>query len=192
MQANSSPPETLTSDRLTLRLPHPDMAQALSAFHQRNASYFAAYTPLRPAEHHSETAWRRRAAGQLELSQAGKAVHWVISETPKQSVVIGSISFTAIQRGVLQAAYLGYQLDREHVGRGLMTEALKVALADAFQRMNLHRVMANYVPTNERSARVLKRLDFVVEGYARDYLLLDGVWKDHILTSLTNPNWREA
>jgi ribosomal-protein-alanine N-acetyltransferase len=30
-----------------------------------------------------------------------------------------------------------------------------------------------------------------VEGYARDYLFLDGVWQDHVLTSLTNPAWRE-
>lgn len=47
--------------------------------------------------------------------------------------------------------------------------------------------MANYVPTNERSGRLLRRLGFTVEGYARDYLFIDGAWRDHVLTSLTNP-----
>jgi ribosomal-protein-alanine N-acetyltransferase len=46
--------------------------------------------------------------------------------------------------------------------------------------------MANYIPTNERSGLLLKRLGFAVEGYARDYLLINGQWRDHVLTALTN------
>ena len=43
-----------------------------------------------------------------------------------------------------------------------------------FREQNLHRIQANYVPRNERSGGLLRRLGFVVEGYARDYLLLNG------------------
>jgi ribosomal-protein-alanine N-acetyltransferase len=50
--------------------------------------------------------------------------------------------------------------------------------------------MANYMPHNRRSGNVLKRLGFVVEGYARDYLMINGKWEDHIFTSLINPHWR--
>jgi len=64
-----------------------------------------------------------------------------------------------------------------------MREALASALAYVFGELRLHRVMAAYVPTNERSGRLLKSLGFEVEGYAREYLLLDGVWRDHVLTS---------
>jgi hypothetical protein len=46
----------------------------------------------------------------------------------------------------------------------------------------------NDIPTNERSGRLLRRLGFQVEGYARDYLYIHDGWRDHILTSLTNPN----
>jgi ribosomal-protein-alanine N-acetyltransferase len=38
-----------------------------------------------------------------------------------------------------------------------------------------------------RSGRLLGRLGFVIEGYARDYLLVNGRWEDHVLTSLINP-----
>ena len=50
--------------------------------------------------------------------------------------------------------------------------------------------MAAYLPHNQRSANLLKRLGFVVEGYACDYLMINGQWQDHILTSLTNRNWK--
>jgi ribosomal-protein-alanine N-acetyltransferase len=73
-----------------------------------------------------------------------------------------------------------------------MTEALKVAINYVFIELNLHRIMAAYIPHNQRSGRLLKRLGFLVEGYARDYLMIDGQWQDHILTSLINPNWQSA
>ena len=63
-------------------------------------------------------------------------------------------------------------------------------IAFAFGPLNLHRIRACYLPTNARSGAVLRRLGFVVEGYARDYLLIDGRWQDQILTSLINPDWQ--
>ena len=53
----------------------------------------------------------------------------------------------------------------------------------------MHRIIAAYLPHNQRSGRLLERFDLVVEGYARDYLRIDGEWQDHILTSLINHNW---
>jgi ribosomal-protein-alanine N-acetyltransferase len=50
--------------------------------------------------------------------------------------------------------------------------------------------MANYIPVNERSGRLLRRLGFTVEGYARDYLLIAGKWEDHVLTALANADWK--
>jgi ribosomal-protein-alanine N-acetyltransferase len=71
-----------------------------------------------------------------------------------------------------------------------MTEAVGRGIEFAFREKNIHRIMANYVPQNLKSGRVLSRLGFVVEGYARNYLFLNGRWQDHVMTSLTNSNWR--
>ncbi len=71
-----------------------------------------------------------------------------------------------------------------------MTEALQVAISYVFTELNMHRIMASYIPHNQRSGMLLKRLGFVVEGYARDYLMINGQWQDHILTSLTNYKWK--
>ena len=66
-----------------------------------------------------------------------------------------------------------------------MSEALRAAIDYVFSELRLHRIMANYMPANERSGRLLRRMGFTVEGYARDYMSIAGEWRDHILTSLT-------
>ncbi len=64
-----------------------------------------------------------------------------------------------------------------------MREAFEAGLAWAFGELGLHRVMANYLPRNERNARLLDRLGFEREGYAGHYLQIARQWKDHVLTA---------
>lgn len=187
----------LRTERLIFQLPDPSLASALSDYYLRNAEHFAPYCPRRPVGFHSIEAWQERSLGLRRASLAGEGLHLLIflaegatGGTP--GALVGDINFTNVVRGSFQAAYLGYELDRAHVGRGLMGAALAACIDHVFRHMNLHRLMANYVPSNERSARLLQRLGFCEEGYALDYLLLDGVWKDHILTSLINPEFRQA
>lgn len=73
--------------------------------------------------------------------------------------------------------HVGYNLDRDHVGQGLRYEALGPAIRHLFEELRLHRIMANYMPANQRSGRLLRRLGFTVEGYAHDYLFLAGACK---------------
>ncbi len=67
-----------------------------------------------------------------------------------------------------------------------MREALTPAISYIFDQVGLHRVMANFRPENVRSAQLLERLGFEREGLARSYLRINGVWADHVLTSLFN------
>lgn len=82
---------------------------------------------------------------------------------------------------------MGYALDEAAQGRGYMSEACRVGIDYIFKETRLHRIMANYMPHNTRSAAVLERLGFTIEGTARAYLYLAGAWQDHVLTSLPNP-----
>jgi len=58
-----------------------------------------------------------------------------------------------------------------------------------FESLRLHRVQANHLPENLRSARLLQRLGFRVEGSAHAYLFINGAWRDHVLTALTYPGF---
>ncbi len=101
--------------------------------------------------------------------------------------VLGVVNFSNFVWGYFRACHLGFALDERWQGRGVMREALEASIAYVFDELGLHRVMANHLPTNERSARVLRAMGFVPEGYARDYLFIRGAWRDHVLTALTNP-----
>ena len=71
-----------------------------------------------------------------------------------------------------------------------MQQSLSLVIDYAFTEFRLHRLMAGYVVGNARSAKVLARLNFRVEGIARNYLYIDGAWRDHVLTALTDPSDR--
>ena len=103
--------------------------------------------------------------------------------------VIGQISHTSIVRGPAEMCVVGYALAAKAQGQGYMHEGLKASLDYVFGQLHMHRVMANFMPHNVRSNAVLRRLGFIVEGYARDYLYINGGWRDHVLSSLTNPSW---
>ena len=122
-----------------------------------------------------------------EFAQGRSACFLLFDRAAGDAAVIGRLNFTQIVRGVFHAAIVGYAIDRDYEGRGYMTEALGAALQWAFNELRLHRVMASYRPENARSARVLEKLGFEREGFARDYLYIDGGWTDHVLTALTNP-----
>ena len=69
-----------------------------------------------------------------------------------------------------------------------MQEALRLVVKFCFEELKLHRVAANYQPNNIRSKRLLDRLGFLREGYAKSFLYIDGAWRDHVLAALVTPS----
>lgn len=177
----------LNTSRLTLRLPNEADCIKIQHFDDRNKNHLSRWrsTTKEPTiDHKTELIkWEQE-------FKEGKSVRFLLflKEDPKNEV-IGFCNFSQIFRGPFQACYLGYHIDAAFEGKGLMSEAVSKAIDYMFEKQKLHRIMANYMPSNERSARLLHKLGFVMEGCAKKYLLINGQWEDHILTSLTNENW---
>jgi ribosomal-protein-alanine N-acetyltransferase len=94
-----------------------------------------------------------------------------------------------IVRGTFEACHLGYSVDASHQGQGVMREVIVGVLDHAFGPIGLHRVMANHLPENARSAALLQSLGFEREGLARRYLKIADEWRDHVLTAMTAEDW---
>jgi [ribosomal protein S5]-alanine N-acetyltransferase len=176
------------TERLLVRIPDARDARRFAEYFERNDDHFAPWSIPRPEGFTTARFWRERLPLCKPELERGIAARFIFLEKKKpRGAMIGEANLTQIFRGAFMACYLGYSLDEEFVGKGYMTEGLARVLAFAFEDLGLHRVMANYVPTNERSAKVLSRLGFDIEGYARDYLFIDGQWRDHVLTAKSNP-----
>ncbi len=185
----------LVGERLVLRLARPEDADALARFYAVNDAHLSRYESPKPREFQTPTYWRleterRRASFRHDQTFRPFLFDATGSLLGQTNEVVGSAGLSSLMRGVFSASFLGYALDGRLQGRGLMHEGLGLLVDYAFFDLNLHRIMANYDPENERSARVLGRLGFQVEGYAKDYLFLNGQWRDHVLTTLVNDRWR--
>ena len=153
----------------------------------RNREHLAPWSPPRPESFFTEAYWALTLKANLRSLEEGRSARFFIASEAGEAI-LGVCNLTDIVRGAFQACHLGYSLDKDEQGRGLMSEALTLAIEYAFGKLRLHRIEANYVPSNERSAKLLRRHGFDINGYARDYLYVGGGWKDHVLTSLTNPD----
>jgi ribosomal-protein-alanine N-acetyltransferase len=182
------PNSGLTTNRLNLRKANPTDAPALLTYHLKNRTNFRPWEPLRDEMFYTQQAMRQRLVDMESKMNSGNALHLILrlSDT---DLVIGECNFTQITHGPFQACYLGFSIDQQSEGQGLMHEALSCAIEFVFNHLQLHRVMANYRPTNVRSGKLLSKLGFQYEGIARAYLKVNGEWADHILTSLINENF---
>ncbi|MBB4635719.1 GNAT family N-acetyltransferase [Longimicrobium terrae] len=184
-------PMRLTTPRLIVRLAEADDVSEIVRFFSDNREHLAESRPRMGAEFFTAGFWAAQVRANLAEFRDGRSVRLFFFDAARPERVVGNANFTQIFRSPAYCCVLGYGLDREYEGRGVMREALEAALGYMFTEQNMHRIEANYIPRNERSGRLLRRLGFVVEGFARDYLLLNGKWEDHVRTSLTNPAWRE-
>ncbi len=158
------------------------------AYYERNKAHLAPWEPTWPSDFLTAAYWQLAARRAQHDARDDIAHRFVVFARDDPTTMVASVNLNNIVRGVFSAAHIGYSVDVNAQGKGIGGEAVGAVVDFAFTTLRLHRVMANYQPTNERSARLLRRLGFVPEGFGRDYLYIAGAWRDHILTAKNNPD----
>ncbi|MFI5385763.1 MAG: GNAT family N-acetyltransferase [Fimbriimonadales bacterium] len=178
-----------------MRLPRRGDEEAMARFYSENRRYLQPFSPTLSEELFTIRGWRGRIDATLAEYRSGKGLRLVVFPRDRgqgaHAPVIGVANFTSITSFPGYSCNLGYSIAEAEQGKGLMTEALRAAIDYVFGELRLHRIEANYMPRNAASARVLEKLGFTIEGLAKDYLLIDGRWEDHVRTSLTNTRWND-
>ncbi len=162
---------------------------AIVRYVRENVDYLAPTSPARPPEFLTEAFWEGRVGGSLEDFKQERSFRLFLFPADGGSALLGSVQFNQLMRGPSQSCWVGYNLAERLQGQGLMHEALDASIAWMFGPMHFHRIQAGYMPENVRSGRVLEKLGFVIEALARKYLLINGEWRDLVLTSLVNDAW---
>jgi len=114
-------------------------------------------------------------------------IRWAVTDAPggKMFGDCGYNSFHARDgRGEI-----GYQLARERWGRGEMTRAVAAIIEYGFGELELNKVEATVSVGNERSAGLLRKLGFQVEGTLREYRNRRGQLGDSWYFGLLRREW---
>lgn len=168
-------------ERVLLRYPTESDRDEFVALRQSSRAHLLPWDPIPPSglDPYSSEAFDR----EMETHNTEREKRWLIIERATNAIA-GRIALTNIERGVFQNGRFGYWCGADFQGKGLMTEALRLAVAHAFRPaeqggLGLHRVCANIMPSNTRSRNLLKRAGFIKEGYSQNYLQIQGKWEDH-------------
>ena len=122
----------------------------------------------------SEEDTRKNVQGNMMLHQRGYAKMFLIFA---QENVVGVISFNQIEP-LNKAAYIGYWLDEEHQGKGIMSQALQALIHHYAQRQEIRRFVIKCRVENVESNQVALRNGFQLEGCMQQAEFLNGDYYD--------------
>ena len=174
------------TERLIVRTPQAGDGEHYAKYYTENRSFLQPLSPTFSEDMFSKVDWEESIPIIAHEFSTGRAARFCLFH---KGAMIGVANLTSITRSPSFSSIIGYTLSESMQGHGFMREALVPSIEFAFKSRNVHRITANYMPHNQRSGKLLRSLGFQVEGYSRDYLLINGKWEDHILTALYNTNW---
>lgn len=121
------------------------------------------------------------------LFSSRRSIYWGIAEKSSNKL-IGTVGYNNIWH-THSRGELSYDLDFNYWGRGIMFKALEGILEFSEETIGLTRIQATVIETNERSAKMLKKLNFECEGLLQKYEYLRGdFYNSNMYAKILNPS----
>jgi len=183
LSASPPPPARLAGRGVYLRSPEDRDWRAWSDLRAVSRDFLVPWEPTWPADALSRESFRRRLRRYGIDWREDAGYSFFIFRTG-DTALLGGATLGNVRRGVAQSATLGYWIGAPYARQGYMTDAIQATVAFAFETLQLHRLEAACLPSNDASQGVLRKLGFRQEGYAQRYLRINGEWCDHLLFAL--------
>ncbi len=176
----------LAGDRHFLRLPRFQDYRQWYALRSESRRFLEPWEPTWRGDELTESAFRSRVIRNEQEFSSGQAVPLLVFARAAggEATLLGGLTIGYIRRGAAQCCMIGYWMGERHAGQGHMFGALNLAIPYIFSSLQLHRIEAACIPDNTRSIRLLEKAGFRQEGYLREYLKINGEWRDHVMFSL--------
>ncbi len=192
----SAPPNpafnpVLVHDPVILR---PGMAvdyPAWLALREKSRAHLTEWEESWTAEQATFSAFKRRLRNYERDARRGAGLSLLVFRI-EDNAMVGGATLTNIRYGASRSGLLGYWIGAPFVRQGYGAAAVAAMKAHAFDRLGLNRIVAACQPGNVASRKLLDRSGFACEGLARDYLKINGVWRDHHIYAMTAADYREA
>lgn len=176
----------LETERIRLRhLEESDIDSLFEIFSDAEAMRFFGIVPF------AERADAKNYLAEIHAGFGKKTLfQWGIALRETDQVIGTSTLFHADEKN--RRAELGYALNRQFWGKGLIAEALNSLLTFTFEKLNLHRLEADVDPRNTASVKVLERLGFQKEGFLRERWIVQGEIQDAVFYGLLKSDWNKS
>ena len=176
-------PVTLAEGRVGLRPIRSADATTWAEVRRRNAAWLRPWEATTPPGHGPPpTSTRAMIRDLTRQAKEGRLLPFVVTYDAR---LVGQLTVSGIAWGSACWAQVGYWVDRDHAGRGIIPTAVGMATDHCLFTMALHRIEVAIRPENTASLRVVEKLGFRHEGHAPRYLHIDADWRDHLIFALT-------
>jgi ribosomal-protein-alanine N-acetyltransferase len=176
----AEPTPAIGGEGVVLRTPQMTDYPEWAELREASRDFLTPWEPTWPTDDLTRGAFRRRIRRYSEDIRTDQGYAFLVFRK-SDGVLVGGLTLANIRRGVAQAGSLGYWMGLPYVRQGYMTAAVNAVIPFALEKLRLHRLEAACIPTNAGSIRLLEKNGFVREGYAREYLCINGIWQDHLL-----------
>ena len=168
----------LDTDNLRLAVLRKSEAARVAEYLQNNRDFHKQFSQTHTDDYFTVSTQKKYLAYDCNSFLEGSLVPlWITLKDDNK--IIGRVSFFNFAYGGMMSCACGYHLDKDHTGKGYMTEALKSAMAFVFDEYKMHRIEAFIVPENEPSLNLVKRVGFHYEGKRMSYMHINGRYRDH-------------
>jgi [ribosomal protein S5]-alanine N-acetyltransferase len=174
------PDPTIRGPNVLLRVPQMTDHAEWASLREESRDFLTPWEPVWPADDLTRAAFRRRLKRYAEDQHTDQAYAFLIFRGEDEALV-GGVTLANLRRGVAQAGSIGYWVGERFARQGFMTAAMQALIPFAYDTLRLHRLEAACIPGNAASIRLLEKTGFSREGYAREYLCINGIWADHLL-----------
>ena len=172
--------EPCAGGRVCLSVPKWADFEAWTDLRRENRDHLKSWEPSWDDAHLTRPAYRAR-LGIYKKMIAGDTGYPFHIFTAEDNQLIGACNLTAIKRGSMNSAHIGYWVGERYGRNGFARAAVRAVLRFAFEDLRLHRIEAAVQEENTASINVLKNTGFKPEGIARGLLKIDGQWRDHLI-----------
>ncbi|MDR6868515.1 ribosomal-protein-alanine N-acetyltransferase [Microbacterium resistens] len=165
-------------DGISLRRVGAGDGRLLAEAYTRNRIHLEPWNPATTEDFFTVAHQEAQVERAVREGEQGRSAAFVIVDDTR---VLGRVNLSHIVRGVFCNADLGYWIDAEVAGRGIMRRAVALVRQHAQRELGLHRIQAATLVHNLGSQRVLAVNGFQQIGLAPRYLRIAGEWQDHLL-----------
>ena len=170
----------LIGKKVFLRFPEMKDWSEWAELRQKSRNFLQAWEPKWPKSYLTRDFFKQF-VDNTYLSLTNKTSYTFFIFHHKSNLLMGGINLTNLKEDSYKSITLGYWMGIDFAGKGYMKDSINSISDFCFNSLKLNRIEAACLPNNTVSKIVLIKSGFIIEGYAKKYLKINGKLQDHIL-----------